>query len=172
MSVLYKYLWQLRKTTVYMIMVDKFNHVFYESTIFLRISFISSSMTVAIFLIGLFTPSWKYIEFTLDFNGLSANEKINYLDEEVKMEDSNVSNVIYLYDSMQQERNLSSLDVNDLYALLTKTSVNQSLLRSLVDEPPPLYTVQVKVGLWKTEVCTQVQAEEHCLEPFGTQGKG
>lgn len=153
-------------------MVEKFNHVFYESTIFLRISFISSSMTLVIFLIGFFTPSWKYVEFTLDFSGLTANEKINHLDEEAKMEDSNVSNVLYVYDSMEQERNLSSLDVNDLYALLTKKSLNQSLLRSLIDEPAPLYKAQVNVGLWKTEVCTKVKTEEHCLEPFKTQGKG
>lgn len=153
-------------------MVDKFNHVFYESTIFLRISFISSSTTLVIFLIGFFTPSWKYVEFTLDFSGLSANEKNNHLDEEAKIEDSNVSNVLYLYHSIEQERNFSSLDINDLSALLTKKSLNQSLLRSLIDEPPPLYTAQVNVGLWKTEVCTKVQTEEHCLEPFKTEGKG
>lgn len=83
-----------------MIMVDKFNYVFYELIIFFCISFIFFSMIVVIFLIGFFIFLWKYVEFIFDFNGLFVNEKINYLDEEVKMEDFNVFNVIYLYDLM------------------------------------------------------------------------
>ncbi|XP_061183010.1 uncharacterized protein LOC133191272 [Saccostrea echinata] len=164
------------------IMVEKFNEAFYESTIFLRISFFSASITLLIFVAGIFAPSWKYLEFTLHFNNLDTSDP-SILDTEVpsSFEDSSIhhkdvasdSNMSVLYENWKKEYNFSYFEDTDFaeHSMNTMNLSNSSseLFFSTYDTLE-LFTAHIVIGLWETRVCTKFLAEENCIPPFKTQG--
>lgn len=159
-------------------MVEKWNDAFYESTIFLRISFLSSSATLIIFLIGFLIPSWKYLEFNLDFNNLAASNPSIFDDSQIISDgmdpDGNMS--MMLYEDWAQEFNFSYLETQDfadhvLHTANLSDSLNDSSLLYPSYDASDLFTAYVVVGLWETKVCTKFLTDENCIPPFKTQGK-
>ncbi|XP_062618202.1 uncharacterized protein LOC134279803 [Saccostrea cucullata] len=163
------------------IVVEKFNEAFYESTIFLRISFFSASITLIIFVTGFFAPSWKYLEFTLQFNNLDTNDPSIldpgdpslFEDSSLRLKDvASEFNSSVLYENWNEEYNLTSY-FEDLaeYSLNTMNFSNTSseLFYSSFDTLE-LFTAHIVIGLWETRVCTKFLAEENCIPPFKTQG--
>lgn len=162
------------------IMVEKFNQAFYESTIFLRISFFSSTVTLIIFLSGFIIPSWKYLEFSLDLNNLAASNPSIFDDSKMMQKeldsDSNLSMLYNEYEDWEQEFNFSYLGTHDFTDhVLHTTNLTESLNESTVLYPAydttDLFTAYVVIGLWQTKVCTKFLTEENCIPPFKTQGK-
>ncbi|XP_022327407.1 uncharacterized protein LOC111126806 [Crassostrea virginica] len=161
------------------IMVEKFNQAFYESTIFLRISFFSSTVTLIIFLSGFIIPSWKYLEFSLDLNNLAASNPSIFDDSKMMQKeldsDSNLSMLYNEYEDWEQEFNFSYLGTHDFTDhVLHTTNLTESLNESTVLYPAydttDLFTAYVVIGLWQTKVCTKFLTEENCIPPFKTQG--
>lgn len=159
-------------------MVEKWNDAFYESTIFLRISFLSSSATLIIFLTGFLIPSWKYLEFNLDFNNLAASNPSIFDESQIISDgmdpDGNMS--MMLYEDWSQEFNFSYLETQDFADHVLQTanlsdSLNDSSLLYPAYDASDLFTAYVVVGLWETKVCTKFLTDENCIPPFKTQGK-
>lgn len=138
-------------------MVDKCNEAFYKSTIFLRISLIPATVTLAIFLIGFLIPSWKYLELNLDLRKLTARNA----ESDIASRDYNVSSWLF-YDELEMGFDFSYLDTND-------TKLSKDINESIISHP--FFVAYIKIGLWRTRVCVEMFAEEQCLHPFETQGK-
>lgn len=154
-------------------MVDRFNQAFYESTIFLRISIFSASITLIIFLIGFFVPSWKYLEFTHDFSTLAASDPSSFENSNDVSSNPNISSLSF--EDWEKEMNFSYLGESGFTEHLLQT-MNLSYEGSSdgfysTYGTQNFFTAYVVVGLWETRVCTKFLSEENCIPPFKTQGK-